>query len=131
MVFLFISCQIFPKTITVIIENLLCAWVCIQHSNIQGFFFFFLLRRFCLNTGGKNGEKKIISHVVKEPASEICLYFAIYSKYFWNSCRCSNESSSVETGCGNIHSWRLCISPALWPTEKEIVVHSIKYCQYD
>ena len=41
-------------------------------------------------------KKKLISYVVKESGSEICLYFAIYSKYFWNSCRRSNESSSVE-----------------------------------
>lgn len=79
----------------------------------------------------KNAGKKMISSVVKESDSEICLYFAIYSKYFWNSCRRSNESSSVEWKCGSIHLWRLCVSPALWPTEKEIVVRSIKYCQYD
>ena len=30
----------------------------------------------------KNAGKKMISSVVKESDSEICLYFAIYSKYF-------------------------------------------------
>lgn len=56
---------------------------------------FFLLRSFCFSVGIKM-EKKMISSVVKESDSEICLYFAIYSKYFWNSCRRSNESSNVE-----------------------------------
>lgn len=46
--------------------------------------------------GNNERQKKIISYVVKESDSEICLYFAIYSKYFWNSCRRSNESSNVE-----------------------------------
>lgn len=41
-------------------------------------------------------KKKFISYVVKESDSEICLYFAIYSKYFWNSCGRSDGSSGVE-----------------------------------
>lgn len=61
----------------------------------QLFNVFFFLRGFCLNVSIKM-KKKFISYVVKELDSEICLYFAIYSKYFWNSCRHSNESSSVE-----------------------------------
>lgn len=73
------------------IENLLCAGFCPRHSALQRFFF---LRSF-LNVSIKM-KKKFISYVVKELDSEICLYFAIYSKYFWNSCRHSNESSSVE-----------------------------------
>lgn len=57
--------------------------------------FFLLVRHFHLNLCIKM-KKKVISSVVKESDSEICLYFAIYSKYYWNSCRCPDESSSVE-----------------------------------
>jgi len=91
-VFLLIRCQIFPTTRNAIYWEPAMCWVLYQALEFSMFFSW----EFCFNPGVKMQEKKMISSVVKESDSEICLYFAIYSKYFWNSCRRSNESSSVE-----------------------------------
>lgn len=53
-------------------------WVLYQALEFSMFFSW----EFCFNPGVKMQEKKMISSVVKESDSEICLYFAIYSKYF-------------------------------------------------
>lgn len=94
MVFLFISCQIFPITIAIIYWEPTMHWV--LNQALKSLMLFFLFRSFCLNLCIKVKKKNLISYVVKESDPEICLYFAIYSKYFWNSCRHSDESSSVE-----------------------------------
>lgn len=69
---------------------------------------FFWLRSFYLNVDIKKEEKDYIP-CCERVSPETCLPLAIYSKYFWNSCRRSNESRHVEWECGNIHLWRLCI----------------------
>lgn len=69
---------------------------------------FFWLRSSYLNLGIKKEEKDYIP-CCERVSPETCLPFAIYSKYFWNSCRRSNESHDVEWECGNIHLWRPCI----------------------
>lgn len=93
MVFLFISCQILPITITVVYWETTMCWV--LHKALKPLTFFFLIYEFLFKSRQKNEEKSGHKNV-KESDSELCLYFAIYSKYFWNSCRHSNESSNVE-----------------------------------
>lgn len=84
---------------------------------------FLWLRSFYLNLGikKKKEEEKDYIPCCERVSPETCLPFAIYSKYFWNSCRRSNESRNVEWECGNIHLRRPRILQLYSPQKRRLL----------
>lgn len=99
------------------------------HSNLRLFFFF--LFSFCLNLDRKMRKNLDRKMLWKSQALNYASTLLFTVSTFETAVDVQMKVAMWSGKCGGIHLWRLCISPALEPTEKEIVVHSIKYCQYD
>lgn len=126
-VFLLIRCQIFPTTRNAIYWEPAMCWVLYQALEFSMFFSW----EFCFNPGVKMQEKKWYPLLWKSQTLKSA-YTLLFTVSTFETAVDVQMKVAVWSGkCGSIHLWRLCVSPVLWPTEKEIVVHSIKYCQYD
>ena len=127
MVFLLIRCQIFLITRNATYWEPTMCWVLYLVLEFSMFFSW----EFCFNLGVKMQEKKWYPLLWKSQTLKSA-YTLLFTVSTFETAVDVQMKVAVWSGkCGSIHLWRLCVSPALWPTEKEIVVHSIKYCQYD
>lgn len=128
MVFLFISCQIFPITMTVVYWETTMCWVLHRALKPQTSPPPF---SFCLNLDRKM-RKNLDRKMLWKSQTLNYAYTLLFTVSTFETAVDVQMKVAMWSGkCRGIHLWRLCISPALEPTEKEIVVHSIKYCQYD
>lgn len=110
MVFLFISCQIFPITITVIYWETTMCWV--LHKALNPLTFFFLFTSFCLNLDGKMKENLDIK-MWKSQTLHYAYTLLFTVSTFETAVDIQMKVAMWSGKCGSVHLWRLCISPAL------------------